>query len=278
MLLVALVCGYLTLCALFYQGAWQLVLHPTRTSAPPPTVGGVPFQSVRFGAGATGVPQLTGWWIAAAPGGPFSHLTLLYLPGGDGSLAGDQAALASLHDVGVAIFAINYRGYGQSAELRPGERSMTEDAETAWTYLTGSRGLPADRIIPYGRGVGASLALNLAAAKRSAPALILDAPEFDVEERVRRDPRSHFLPVHLLFHDRFALLPALDTLRTPKLILSRSQQEDPAALAAADPKMTVALPPSAADRYAPAVKRFLAAYAPPTPAPRLVPTPAPRAQ
>ena len=32
-ILVALFCGYLTLCLLFYQGQWQLVLHPTRTSA-----------------------------------------------------------------------------------------------------------------------------------------------------------------------------------------------------------------------------------------------------
>lgn len=276
MVLIALVCGYLTLCALFYQGQWQLVLHPARTSAPPPSVGGVAFESVRFGAGATGTPQLSGWWIPASAGAEFAHLTVLYLPGGDGSLAGDQATLASLHDIGVAVFAMDYRGYGQSADLHPGERSMTEDAETAWTYLTGSRGLPGDRIIPYGQGVGASLALGLAAAHGSAPALILDQPDFDVEERVARDPRSRFLPLRLLFHDRFRLRPALDELKTPKLILSRSEREDPRVLRAADPKMTVALPPSATDRYASTIRRFLNGYAPPTPAPRLLATPADR--
>ena len=38
-LLAAVLCGYLTLCLLFYQGQWQLVLHPSRdTSIHPPVV------------------------------------------------------------------------------------------------------------------------------------------------------------------------------------------------------------------------------------------------
>ena len=276
MVLVALVCGYLTLCALFYQGQWQLVLHPVRTSAPPPSVGGVPFESVRFGAGATGTPQLVGWWIPASAGAEVAHPTILYLPAGDGSLTGDQATLASLHSIGAAVFAIDYRGYGQSADLHPGERSMTEDAQTAWTYLTDSRGISGGKIIPYGRGVGASLALGLAATKGTVPAVILDGPDFDVERRVSGDPRSHLLPLQLLFHDRFALLPALDELKTPKLILTRSGTEDPAVLRAADPKVTVALPLSATDPYASTVKRFLDAYAPSTSSPKLMPAPASR--
>lgn len=276
MVLVALVCGYLTLCALFYQGQWQLVLHPVRSSAPPPSVGGVPFESVRFGAGATGTPQLVGSWIPASAGAEVAPPTILYLPGGDGSLAGDQATLASLHSIGAAVFAIDYRGYGQSADLHPGERSMTEDAQTAWTYLTGSRGIPGGSIVPYGRGVGASLALGLAATKGVVPAVILDEPDFNVAARVRSDPRSHFLPLQLLFHDRFALLPALEELKTPKLILTRSGTEDPAVLKAADPKMTVALPPSATDPYASIVKRFLDTYAPSTSSPKLVGVPVSR--
>ena len=276
MVSVALLCGYLTLCGLFYRGQWQLVLRPSRTTAAPATAGGTAFQEVRFGAGPTGVPQLTGWWIPAAPGSPFAHLTLLYLPSGDGSLTDSQALLAQLHALGLQIFAIDYRGYGRSADLHPSQASMTEDTRSAWEYLTGSRAVPGNRIIPYGSGVGAALALALASRQTSVPAFILDAPDFHVRERVLRDPRSRLLPVNLLLHDSFDLHPALDTTTTPKLILSRGEQEDPAALRAADPKMTVALPPGASTAFAPAVRRFLNQYAPPTPAPQLVmPTPAP---
>lgn len=270
--LIALVCGYLTLCGLYYRGQWQLVLHPARTSAPSTLAGGVPFEVIRFGAQTTGVPQLAGWWIPARPGAVYAHLTFLYLRGGDGSLADDQAMLGSLHDLGAAIFAVDYRGYGQSADLHPSEQSMEEDANTAWTYLTGSRGLQSANIIPYGRRLGASLVLGLASSAGPVSAIILDEPDFNVVDRVEKDPRSRIVPVRLLFHNRFALLPALDQIKFPKLILTRGTAEDPAALRAADPKMTVVLPSSSPGQYVATVKRFLDLYAPPTPAPWLVPT------
>ena len=280
MVLLALVCGYLTLCLLFYRGQWQLVLHPSRTSAAPSSLDGNPVEVVSFGAGASPLPQLTGWWIAAPPGSAFAHLTVLYLPGEDGSLATDQALLRDIHAAGISLFAIDYRGYGKSAEQHPSERSMTGDAATAWEYLTTSRGLRSDRIIPYGKGVGASLALALAAQHTSVPALILDGPEFHIEEHAASDPRSRLLPVRLLFRNRFALRPQIDTLPVPKLILSRSAIEDPLVLSAADPKTTVALPlPAGApgvNPFGPALKRFLDQYAPPTEPPPLVSEPAPQ--
>lgn len=285
MVLIALACGYLTLCGLFYRGQWQLVLHPARTTAAPATVGGVPFETVHFGAALTGVPQLTGWWIPAGPGAAYAHVTVLYLPGGDGSLADDQATLARLHDVGLSVFAVDYRGYGQSAEMHPGEASMAADAESAWAYLTNSRAILTDRIVPYGRGLGASLALGLAATKGVASAVILDQPDFGVVERVRGDARSWIVPVRLLLKNRFALEPALEETRIPKLILSREDSRNPSVLRAADPKWIVTLPTSDVNGYSSTLRRFLDQYAPSqhvpsqhgpgAPAPGLVSRPAP---
>src|SRR5258705_8925106 len=47
-IVAALLCGYLTLCLLFYQGQWQLVLHPSRTSASPVSIAGIPYELIRF--------------------------------------------------------------------------------------------------------------------------------------------------------------------------------------------------------------------------------------
>src|SRR3984957_16915636 len=77
--LVALFCGYLTLCWLFYQGQWQLVLHPTRTSASPTSIAGVPYDLIRFAPDESPIPQLPGWWTPANPGGRYAHLTILFL-------------------------------------------------------------------------------------------------------------------------------------------------------------------------------------------------------
>src|SRR6201993_3334283 len=95
-IVAALLCGYLTLCLLFYQGQWQLVLHPTRTSASPASIAGIPYELVRFGPDESATPQLTGRWIPAAPGSPYASITMLFLPDGNGSLVNSTPLLASL--------------------------------------------------------------------------------------------------------------------------------------------------------------------------------------
>src|SRR5271170_7646294 len=85
-IVAALFCGYLTFCLLFYQGQWQLILHPTRTSSAPISIAGIPYQLVHFGPDESATPQLTGWWIRAVPGARYANTTILFLPGSDGSL------------------------------------------------------------------------------------------------------------------------------------------------------------------------------------------------
>ena len=181
-IVAALLCGYLTLCLLFYQGQWQLVLHPTRTSASAASIAGIPYELIRFAPDESATPQLTGWWIPAAPGSRYAAITILFLPDGNGSLVNSTPVLASLHNLGLNVFAFDYRGYGQSAATRPNQQSMTQDADSAWQYLTATRAISAQRILPYGTGVGTALATHLAANHNAIPALILDTPRADLLE------------------------------------------------------------------------------------------------
>jgi uncharacterized protein len=267
-ILAALLCGYLTFCLLFYQGQWQLVLHPTRTAASPISIAGVPYELIRFGPDESATPQLTGWWIPSDPGGRYSRLTVLFLADGNGSLADSVPALASIHNLGINVFAFDYRGYGQSAAVRPNQQSMTRDVDSAWQYLTTSRAIPAQHIVPYGAGTGASLATHLAATRSTVPALILDSPRADLLNAAMRDPRAALVPVRLLFHERFPLAEPLSTLHTPKLLLSRSATPDQAFRSASDPKLTIELASPSALLYNQAITRFLDQY-------ELVPSPAP---
>src|SRR5258708_5289379 len=172
--LAALFCGYLTFCWIFYQGQWQLVLNPARTTSSPQSISGIPYELIRFGPAETPIPQSPGWWIPSDPSARSAPLPILFLPDGNGSLATFIPTLASLHNLGINIFAFDYRGYGQSAATRPSQQSMTRDADSAWQYLTATRALAAQHIVPYGTGVGASLATRLAADPNTIPALILD--------------------------------------------------------------------------------------------------------
>jgi pimeloyl-ACP methyl ester carboxylesterase len=274
-IVAALFCGYLTFCLLFYQGQWQLVLHPTRTTTAPTSIAGIPYELIHFGPDESATPQLTGWWIPAAPGSRYPQTTILFLPGADGSLANSIPTLASLHNLGLNVFAFDYRGYGQSASTRPNQQNMSHDVSSAWQYLTNSRAIPAQQIVPYGTGVGASLATELAANQQAIPALILDSPRGDLLEAAQRDPRSRPLPVPLLFHERFPLAAPLSTLRTPKLLLSRTTQPDRSFRTAASPKLTVELPSPSGALYTQSLTRFLDQYLPSTPSTQLVPSPAP---
>jgi hypothetical protein len=137
---------------------------------------------------------------------------------------------------------------------------MTQDADSAWQYLTTTRALSAQHIVPYGTGVGASLATRLAANHATIPALILDTPRADLLDVAMRDPRATLLPVRLLFHERFPLTGPLSTLRTPKLLLSRTTSPDQTFLHASDPKLTVELASPSALLYNQSLTRFLDQY------------------
>ena len=270
-ILAALFCGYLTYCLLFYQGQWQLVLHPIRTSSSPASIDSVPYELIRFGPDESAIPQLTGWWIPAPAGGRYSHLTILFLPSGNGSLADSVPTLASLHNLGLNVFAFDYRGYGQSSPTRPNQQRMIHDAGAALQYLTGSRHLQTQQIIPYGTGVGASIATQLAISNPAIPALILDTPRADLLSAAQHDPRSHWIPVRLLFHERFPLAEPLATLHTPKLLLSRTTAPDQTFRDAANPKITVELASPSALLYNQSLSRFLDLYLPAAPVPALMP-------
>ncbi len=258
---VALLFGYATLCLLFSQGQWQLVLHPgpARSGSPPANA-----QQIRFAPDATAIPQLTGWWIPAAADAPYRQFTLLYLRGADGSLSDDTATLDSLHAAGLNVLAFNYRGYPVTAGRHPTAEQMTEDTEAAWQYLNTDIHLRPQTIVPYGVGVGASLAVHLSLQHQQIPALILDQPRGDLLDLARRAPQGYLLPVTLLFHERFPLTIPLSTLVTPKLILSRGPAEaSTLGQAAADPKFTVALPPgSSPAAFQTTLSRFLDQYLP----------------
>ncbi len=265
-ILAALICGYGSLCLLLYQGQWQLILHPTQSAAVPATIAGTSVQLLRFGTDESATPQLTGWSIPAAPGARYAGTTILFLPPGNGSLVDATPTLALLHDLGVTLFAIDYRGYGQSAAIHPNQVRMTQDADTAFRYLTTSRAVPEHQIVPFGSGVAASLATHLAAEHPGIPAVILDAPGPDPLNFVLNDPRTHFLPVRALLHDRFPLAGPLATLKTPKLLL-QPEKSNPAFQGAADPRITVyAMPATSSPDYIPtmtrALTRFLDQYVP----------------
>ena len=268
MLVLGLVCAYLTTGLLFYVSSWQLALRPTHNASGGT---GLPAESVRFGVNAAGVPQLVGEWLPAAPDAKRSSYVVVYLRGADGQLdKGDGTQIEALHDLGVNVLAFDYRGYGRSAAtFHATQQRMQQDAESAWDYATGMRRVAPDHVIAFGSGVGVSLAANLLQQHPSGRALIGYNADPEVLQRAQRDGRTKMFPLKLVFHERFPL-DALQTLHQPKLLYTVGPP-DVARTAvyhnAADPKLTVEVATHNAQQEQAALARFLDDVAP---APTLV--------
>jgi hypothetical protein len=218
-IVAAAVCAWGALCLLFWQGSWQLLYHPTSAVTRTSASVGLAFDSVGFAATEAGEPQLKGWWIAGNPG---ARTTAIYLHGSDGNLSDTVDTLIPLHNAGLNLFAFDYRGYGMSKFERPSEAHWREDAESAIDYLTNTRHVPGGSIVLFGRGLGANLALEVAAAHPECAGLVMDEPLAAPADAIFGDPRARLVPSHLLVSDRWDMNPAARSLHIPSLWFFRT--------------------------------------------------------
>jgi pimeloyl-ACP methyl ester carboxylesterase len=260
---VAVVCVYFAFCLLFWQGQWQLIFKPSPTITATPASISLKYDNIAFDATETGVLQMNGWWIPAENAAPYAGNTLLFMHDGVGSLSSTVPQLLALHELGINVFAFDYRGFGKSVHLHPSEASTNQDADAAWGYLVDTRHLTPSSIVLDGVGLGAAIAAETARRHPQAPEVILEDLRPPVLNALQSDARMRLLPVRLLFHDRFDPASTLANLRTPKLLLySTHGSEGLYYDQAAEPKEKATLR-TAAD-YVNSLRSFLSKYLPRT--------------
>lgn len=196
-----------------------MLYHPASKVTETPAAAGLHFDPVGLAATETGATRLAGWWIPAGPQAAFSRYTVLYLHGEGGNLGNSVDALAELHTAGVNLLAFDYRGYGQSEFVHPSEAHWREDAEWAIEYLTGTRQIAPGSIVLDGEGLGADLALEVAAAHPELAGVVLRDPIVDPVKVIFNDPRARLVPARLLVRDRYELDAPAARLRIPSLWL-----------------------------------------------------------
>jgi fermentation-respiration switch protein FrsA (DUF1100 family) len=140
---------------------------------------------------------------------PAARFTLLYNHGNAEDLGDVLPELRELRDLGFAVFAYDYRGYGLSSGS-PSTKGACVDATAAYRYLTGTLGVPPERVVPYGRSVGGGPAVHLAASERVG-GLILQSAFTSAFVVMTRVP--------LLPFDRFRNLALMARVRCPVLVM-----------------------------------------------------------
>jgi hypothetical protein len=140
---------------------------------------------------------------------PAAKYTLLVSHGNAEDLGDDRYWLEDLRRAGFSVFAYDYEGYGTS-EGKPSEKATYEDEAAAYEYLAVKLKTPPDRIIIFGRSVGAGPATYIA-ARRPCAGLILQSPFVSAFRVLTRIP--------LLPFDKFPNYKNIRHVHVPVLIL-----------------------------------------------------------
>jgi len=113
--------------------------------------------------------RVFGWFVDAGPKKP----VLLWCHGNAGNIAHRLENLFDLYRGGLSVFLFDYRGYGKSTGS-PSESGLYADALASYEYLIRERGVVPERLVIFGRSLGAAVAGEVA-TQRAAAGLILES-------------------------------------------------------------------------------------------------------
>ena len=165
--LIPIILGILVLNVLMYFQQASMIFYPMSRLYETPSDWGLEYEDVTFKTADK--LQLHGWYIPSSQ----SDRVLLFFHGNAGNISHRQHSIEIFHRLGLNVFIIDYRGYGQS-EGRPSEQGLYRDATAAWHYLTEEKGFANSQVIIFGRSLGGAVAARLA-SEAHARGLILES-------------------------------------------------------------------------------------------------------
>ena len=194
----------------------RLIYFPDNLAGEP-TQFGLPGGTRLWLAGSDGV-RLDAWLVPPTSKGVYPHRALLYLHGNGGSVAERAPWISLFAAEGLAVLAVDWRGYGASTGS-PSEAGLTDDAETAFKALL-ERGYRRDEIVVFGESLGTALAISVALDQHPL-ALVLDTP-FSSMTAIGA-VKFPWLPVRWALFDRYEVLENARRLTLPILVVRASE-------------------------------------------------------
>lgn len=149
-----------------------------------------------------------------------AEMTLLWFHGNAGNITGRYNVVRNLMELSVAVFIIDYRGYGRS-EGSPSEQGLYTDARAAWDYLTGTRKISGRNIVIFGDSLGGAVAVDLA-TKVDAAGLIVQSSFTSIS-----DVAAHLMPLfpRFLLRTKMDSINKIGRVRVPKLFIHSPADE-----------------------------------------------------
>ena len=202
----------------------RLTFFPRRDLPVAPDRLGLPFED--FGARTADGVRIHGWFIPGAgpampPGG--RRPTLLLFHGNAENIADGLPIAPPIHRAGWNLLLLDYRGYGRS-EGAPSERGLYADGEAALAALRERPDVDPERIVVWGRSIGAAVAVRLA-ARSPVRGVILESPFTSVEELLREGGYWLLYGLSRLGTYRFDAAADMPAVRAPVLVIHGTRDE-----------------------------------------------------
>jgi len=214
-ILFILVSVWVLLSLLLYLFQPKFIYFPQSEIDYTPDMAGLPYEDIYFKTEDDVL--LNGWFIPVED----AKNTLLFFHGNGGNISHRLESLKIFHEIGLAVFIIDYRGYGQSQGI-PSEQGTYRDAEAAWQYLAETRGISDEDIIIFGRSMGGAVATWL--ASRYTPNLLILESTFTSIADVAKHYYP-YLPTHLLTRIKYASVDRIKDIHSP-ILISHSQTDE----------------------------------------------------
>jgi uncharacterized protein len=160
---------------------------------------------------------LDGWFVPASR----ARGVLLFCHGNAGNISHRLDSLKIFNDLGLSTLIFDYRGYGRS-EGSPSEEGTYRDAQAVWRYLTETRAIAANRIVLFGRSLGASIAAHL--ASQTQPAALIVESAFTSAPDLAQELYP-FLPARALSRFRYDTRASLRSVGSPVLVIHSRDDE-----------------------------------------------------
>jgi fermentation-respiration switch protein FrsA (DUF1100 family) len=188
------------------------VYHPTREMVATGEELNRPVENVYFKA-PDGV-ELNAWFYSADPDSPRRDYVILFCHGNASNISHRLDLYRVLLDMGVAVFAFDYRGYGRS-KGSPNEEGTCRDAQAAYAWLR-QKGYDPSQIIVHGESLGGGVAAELCLREPSA-GLILHSTFTSIPDI--GSELFPWLPVRWISRIRYDTHHKLPQLRIPVLVM-----------------------------------------------------------
>ncbi len=174
------------------------------------------FQDV-FLTSATG-DSIHAWWLPR----PGAEMVVLNSHGNAGNLSyRGPGMMRWSEELNASVMCYDYPGYGKSTG-EPYERTCYAAAEAAWSWLTGTQGIPANAVLQLGGSLGGAMAAELA-HRHDSRGLVLYKAFSSVPDMAQL--RYPFLPARYFVRHRYDNVAKLRDIRRPVFIVHGTADE-----------------------------------------------------